>query len=86
MAYISERALRLRVFICMGVFTSAGASAPVPPPWGWVGNTEACAIQHCHSEYSKTFLLVVNIFETALKAASVCIFTFVNGFTCKFTQ
>lgn len=47
---------------------------------------EACAIQYSHSKYSQTFLPVVNIFETALKAAFVCIFSFVNGFTCKFTK
>lgn len=54
--------------------------------WDWAGNNEACAIQYCHSKNSQTFLPVVNIFEAALKAASVCIFSFVNGFTCKFTK
>lgn len=71
----------------MAVFTLLLTFSTLLPSFSGLGRKhEACTTQYCRSKYSQTCLPVVNIFETALKAAPVCIFSFVNGFTCKFTK
>lgn len=88
MFYISDLTLK-KVFICMAVITLI-LMCPSHLPFFPLGLDRKKTLKHVPFftviPDSHRPLPVVKIFETALKAASVCIFSFVNDLTCKFTK